>query len=198
MKPDDVTFVGLLLACAHGGLTLKGKELFKSMDREHGIVPKLQHYGCMVDLLGRAGKLQEAYHLITTMPITPDAVIWGALLGACSFHGNLKFAETAVESLVRLEPSNPGNFVILSNIYASAGQWEEVAKLRKSMKGDGIVKVAGYSCINDESGQIHHFIVGDMSHLRSVEINCVLHQLLETMRPQRKEETEWEQGYSQG
>jgi pentatricopeptide repeat protein len=129
--PDDVTFVGLLLACTHGGMVEKGKHLFMSMTRDFNIIPKLEHYGCMVDLLGRAGKLRESYEVIQRMPMKPDSVIWGALLGACSFHGNVEQAEIAAESLFTLEPWNPGNYVILSNIYALAGQWDGVAKLRR-------------------------------------------------------------------
>ncbi|KAJ1378021.1 Tetratricopeptide-like helical domain superfamily [Sesbania bispinosa] len=105
------------------------------MTTDFHIIPKLEHYGCMVDLLGRSGKLVEAYQVIQSMPMKPDSVIWGALLGACSFHGNVELAEIAAESLFLLEPWNPGNYVILSNIYASAGQWDGVAKLRKVMKG---------------------------------------------------------------
>ncbi|XP_019084312.1 PREDICTED: pentatricopeptide repeat-containing protein At5g08510-like [Camelina sativa] len=89
-KPDAVTFVGLLLACVHGGMVVKGQELFKSMEEVHKVSPKLEHYGCMIDLLGRVGKLEEACDLIKTMPMKPDAVVWGTLLGACSFHGNIE------------------------------------------------------------------------------------------------------------
>ena len=124
--PDDVTFVGLVLACTHGGMVRKGQELFESMEAKYKITPKLEHYGCIVDLLGRAGELQEAYELIQTMPMRPDSVIWGALLGVCSFHVNVELGEIAAESLFKLEPWNPGNYVILSNIYASAGKWDYI------------------------------------------------------------------------
>lgn len=100
--PDNVTFVGVLLACTHGGLVTKGRELFESMAKNYNINPKLEHFGCMVDLLGRAGALQEAYDLIKTMPMKPDAVVWGALLGACSFHKNVKLAEKAAQPLFLL------------------------------------------------------------------------------------------------
>ncbi|PKI71209.1 hypothetical protein CRG98_008384 [Punica granatum] len=182
IRPEDVTFVGLLLACTHGGLVEMGREIFESMGRHHGLTPKLEHYGCMVDLLGRAGRLREAYNLVQSMPMKPDSVIWGALLGACSFHGNVEIAEKAAESLVELEPSNPGNYVILSNIYASAGKWDGVARLRKTMKGGRITKAAGYSCI-EYGGRVHRFIVGDRSHLRSDEIYSMLDTLLAAMKP---------------
>lgn len=165
--------MGLILACTHGGLVTKGQQLFLSMEPKFGITPKLEHYGCMVDLLGRAGELEKAYDLIQGMPMKPDNVIWGALLGACSFHGNVELAEKAAESLFQLEPWNPANYVILSNVYASAGQWEGVAKLRKKMKGGKITKAAGYSFI-EGGGQVHKFTVDDKSHPRSDEIYALL------------------------
>lgn len=181
-----MTFVGLLLACTHGGMVEKGKHIFQSMTRDFNIVPKLEHYGCMVDLLGRAGRLTEAYEVIQSMPMKPDSVIWGALLGACSFHGNVELAEIAAESLFALEPGNPGNYVILSNIYASAGQWDGVAKLRKVMKGSKITKTAGHSFI-EEGGQLHKFIVEDRSHTESSEIFALLNGVYEMIKFNRNE-----------
>ncbi|MBA0562936.1 hypothetical protein Golob_007954 [Gossypium lobatum] len=183
--PDNVTFVGVLLACTHGGLVTKGRELFESMAKNYNINPKLEHYGCMVDLLGRAGALQEAYDLIKTMPMKPDAVVWGALLGACSFHKNVELAEKAAQPLFRLEPWNAGNCVILSNIYASRGQWDGVAKLRKMMKGGQITKAAGYSFI-EEGGEMHKFLVEDKSHPRCDEIYETLHRISIVMKLQNK------------
>ncbi|CAN4111410.1 unnamed protein product [Withania somnifera] len=171
--PDDVTFVGAILACTHGGMIAKGWELLHLMEQRFSIAPKLEHYGCMVDLLGRAGKLQEAYDLIQSMPMRPDPVIWGTLLGACSFHGNVELAEKAAEFLSILEPWNPGNYVILSNIYARTGRWDGVARLRKLMKSSHITKAAGYSFI-EEGGDIHKFIVEDKSHPKSNEIYALL------------------------
>ncbi|KAJ7962635.1 Pentatricopeptide repeat-containing protein [Quillaja saponaria] len=183
--PDDVTFVGLLLACTHGGMVVKGRKIFQSMEDEFHIIPKLEHYGCMVDLLGRAGQLREAHELIQSMPMKPDSVVWGSLLGACSFHGNVELAEMAAKSLFELEPWNPGNYVILSNIYASAGQWDGVAKLRKLMKGGNITKAAGYSFI-EEGGQLHKFIVEDKSHPRSAEIFALLTGIYTMIKLQRR------------
>ncbi|XP_019454829.1 PREDICTED: pentatricopeptide repeat-containing protein At5g08510 [Lupinus angustifolius] len=180
-SPDDVTFVGLLLACTHGGMVVKGRRIFKSMATDFDIIPKLEHYGCMVDLLGRAGQLREAYEVIQSMPMKPDSVIWGALLGACSFHGNVEIAEIAAESLFVLEPWNPGNYVILSNIYASVGKWDGVAKLRKVMKGSQITKTAGHSFI-EEGGQLHKFIVDDRSHPESNEIFALLDGVYELIK----------------
>ncbi|KAH7578083.1 hypothetical protein JRO89_XS01G0338600 [Xanthoceras sorbifolium] len=184
--PDDVTFVGLLLACTHGGMVRKGRELFESMETKFKITPKLEHYGCMVDLFGRAGELQEAYELIQTMPMRPDSVIWGALLGACSFHVNVELGEIAAESLFKLEPWNPGNYVILSNIYALARRWDGVAKLRKVMKHSEITKAAGYSLI-EEGGDIHKFIVEDKTHPSCHEIYALLNEVSTKMKLQRNE-----------
>ncbi|XP_020598725.1 pentatricopeptide repeat-containing protein At5g08510 isoform X2 [Phalaenopsis equestris] len=108
ITPVDITFTGVLMACTHGGLVEEGKRFFRSMENELLIPPKIQHYGCMVDLLGRAGHLNEAYDLVRKMPMEPDAAIWGALLGACSFHRNVELAEMAAEFLFKLEPWNPG------------------------------------------------------------------------------------------
>lgn len=150
----------------------RGRELFESLEK-FGITPKLEHYGCMVDLLGRAGELKEAYDLIQSMPMSTDSVIWGSLLGACSYHANVEMAEKAAEFLFKLEPWNPANYVILSNIYASAGRWDGVAKLRKVMKCSKITKAAGYSFI-EEGGQVHKFIVDDKSHPQSQDIYAIL------------------------
>ena len=179
--PDDITFVGVLLACTHGGLVKQGWNFFESMAKDFSITPKLEHYGCMVDLLGRAGKLNEAYALISRMPIKPDSVIWGTLLGACSFYGNIELAEKASESLLQLEPRNPGNLVILSNVYASVNRWDGVAKTRKLMKGNKITKQAGYSFI-EVDGSIHKFIVEDKSHPNSGEIYAVLNEVSTKMK----------------
>ncbi|CAN4108462.1 unnamed protein product [Withania somnifera] len=153
--PDDVTFVGAILAFTHGVMVAKGWELLHFMEQRFSIAPKLEHYGCMVDLLGRDGKLQEVYDLVQSMPMRPDSVIWGTLLGACSFHGNVELAKKTAEFLSVLEPWNPGNYVILSNIYARAGSFIE------------------------EGGDIHKFIVEDKSHPKSNEI-CALLDLVTT------------------
>ncbi|CAN1794101.1 Pentatricopeptide repeat-containing protein At5g08510 [Linum perenne] len=171
--PDDVTFVALLLACTHGGMVTRGRQLFESMHTSFKISPKLEHYGCMVDLLGRAGELQEAYELINSMPMRPDSVIWGTLLGACSFHNNVELAEVSAEALFELEPWNPGNYVILSNVYASKRRWDGVARIRKMMKGGQIRKTAGYSLV-EVGGRVHKFMVEDVLHPMSDEVYRLL------------------------
>ncbi|KAK1408808.1 hypothetical protein QVD17_40874 [Tagetes erecta] len=191
MTPDDVTFVGAILACSHGGKVKKGREVFELMENRFAITHKLEHYGCMVDLLGRAGLLQEAYNIIQTMPMKPDSVVWGTLLGACSFHNNVELAEIAAKHLYTLEPWNPGNYVILSNIYANTGRWDGVAKLRKMMKGSQITKAAGYSLI-EEGSQVYKFIVDDKSHPRTNEIYWILNEISLKMKSHEDDVTVFE------
>lgn len=146
-KPNDATFVAALTCCAHAGLVEKGRDLFASMTEIHRIEPKLEHYGCMVDVLGRSGCLKEAHDLIKSMPMKPNAALLGALLGACSTHGEVKLAELAAKELIDLEPWNSGNYVLLSNIYAEDGRWDEVEKVRDLMKENCITKAPGQSAI---------------------------------------------------
>ncbi|RWR72978.1 Pentatricopeptide repeat [Cinnamomum micranthum f. kanehirae] len=163
VEPDDITFLGVLSACAHAGLIDKGRSFFDSMVEEHGMAPKLEHYGCMVDLLSRGGCLIEAHELIRRMPIPPDACIWGALLGACRTHGYLELAELAAGHLLELEPWNPGNYVLLSNVYAARGHWDNVVQVWEKMRGRLVQKTPGSSAIEIES-YIHEFVTGDRSH----------------------------------
>ncbi|KAK3128228.1 hypothetical protein QOZ80_6BG0458670 [Eleusine coracana subsp. coracana] len=181
VKLDGITFVGVILACTHGGLVNEGKLLFNSMLVDFGLRPRIEHYGCMVDLLGRAGLLKEADTLIASMPVQPDAVIWGALLGACSFHGNVELAEIAVDNLMRLEPQNTANLVILSNIYASCGKWDGVARVWKLLKEKEHKKSAGYSFI-ELDGRMHKFLVEDKSHPRFKEVYETLDSVTLTMK----------------
>jgi pentatricopeptide repeat protein len=145
VTPSDSTFVGVLACCAHAGLVEKGREIFDSMTVKFKLSPKLEHYGCVVDLLGRCGHVKEAYDLIRNMPLMPNAALWGALLSACRTHGDREVAEIAAKELVRLEPGNSGNYVLLSNVYAEEGKWNEVEKVRVLMQGVGIKKNPGQS-----------------------------------------------------
>ncbi|XP_074558951.1 pentatricopeptide repeat-containing protein At5g08510-like [Curcuma longa] len=181
ISPDDITLVGVLLACTHGGLVDEGQIIFDSMEKDFRITPKLEHYGCMVDLLGRAGYIKEAYSLITSMPMEPDSVIWGALLGACSFHRDVQLAEIAAEFLYKLEPWNSGNLVILSNVYASSGRWASVVNVWRLMKGKQHRKSAGYSII-ELDGNMHKFLVEDKSHPQFEEIYTLLDEITMSMR----------------
>ncbi|KAB1669913.1 hypothetical protein ERO13_A10G118300v2 [Gossypium hirsutum] len=176
VKPDGVVFVGLLTACSHGGLVEQGRDIFKSMTSVHKISPQIVHYGCMVDLLGRAGFLEEALDLIKLMPMEPNDVIWGSLLAACRMHRNLDMAGYATERMKELASDRTGIQVLLSNIYASAGKWTDVAKVRLQLKEKGARKVPGSSSI-EVNGQIHEFTSGDESHPERMHIAAMLDEM---------------------
>ncbi|PWA55101.1 Pentatricopeptide repeat-containing protein [Artemisia annua] len=146
-KPNESTFVGVLTCCVHSGLFQRGKDLFALMVSKHHVEPKLEHYGCMVDLLGRGGLVKEAFDLVKSMPMKPNAALWGALLSSCRDHGYMEIAEVAVKELIVLEPWNSGNYVVLSNMYAERGKWDEVEKVRVLMSESNIEKNQGQSLI---------------------------------------------------
>ncbi|WCJ42544.1 Tetratricopeptide repeat (TPR)-like superfamily protein [Euphorbia peplus] len=145
VRPNHVTFVGLLSACVHGGKVEEGKKFFEMMKRVYGIVPREEHYGCMVDLLGRVGLIGEAREIIEGMKLEPNVVIWGCLMGACEKFGDVETAEWIGLHLQELEPWDDGVFVVLSNIYASKGLWGEVERVRRRMKRQRVAKVPAYS-----------------------------------------------------
>ncbi|KAL2317228.1 hypothetical protein Fmac_031104 [Flemingia macrophylla] len=176
VKPDDVVFVALLTACSHGGFVEQGRQLFWSMEKTHSVSPQIIHYGCMVDLLGRAGLLEEALHLIQSMPMEPNDVVWGSLLAACRKHNNVQFTHYAAEKLSQLAPERVGIHVLLSNIYASAGKWADVARVRLQLKEKGVQKVPGSSSI-EVHGLIHEFTSGDESHAENTQIGLMLHEI---------------------
>ncbi|KAF8389746.1 hypothetical protein HHK36_024265 [Tetracentron sinense] len=147
VKPNVVTFTSVLHACSHTGLVDEGLRLFKCMIEDHQMRPRAEHYTCIVDLLGRAGRLEEAYELIKTMSFKPNHAVWGALLGACVIHENVQLGEVAAERLFELEPENTGNYVLMANIYAAVGRWEDAESLRVMMSGMGLRKTPGCSSI---------------------------------------------------
>nr|CAB3489795.1 unnamed protein product [Digitaria exilis] len=147
VSPNATTLVGALSACCHAGLLDEARRLFRSMEKDFGIAPGIQHYGCMVDLLGRAGLLSEAEEMMRGMKRKADTVIWGALLTACKNHGDVEIAERAVDEMLKLDPSNHGVHVVLSNLYAKAERWQDVDKLRKVMKGARLSKIPGASTV---------------------------------------------------
>ncbi|KAG6515404.1 pentatricopeptide repeat-containing protein At3g29230-like [Zingiber officinale] len=176
IRPNAVTFIGVLCACTHMGLVEDARSFFYSMETDYGIVPQIEHYGCMIDVLGRVGFLHEAFHLAKTMPSEPNAIIWCSLLNACRLHNNVGLAEEAVNQLVKFEPSDAGNYAILSNIYAAAKQWEGVAKARTKMKGIGRPKPAGSSWI-ELGDTVHEFTAGDRKHPQTTRIFKMLDKL---------------------
>ena len=180
-KPDMVTFTCVLAACSQAGLTEEGRRYFNEMQKEHGISPRMEHYACMATLLGRAGKLDEAYDLISEMPFEPDGCIWGSLLGSCRVYGNVDLAEVAAEKLFCLEPQNAGNYVLLSNIYASKKMWEGVNRVREMMRDVGLKKEKGCSWIEIKN-KVHMLLAGDDSHPMMAAITEKLKQLNIEMR----------------
>ncbi|XP_044508716.1 pentatricopeptide repeat-containing protein At4g20770-like [Mangifera indica] len=146
-KPDDITFVAVLTACSHSGLVDAGVEIFNSMKQEHHLEPKLDHYTCMVDCLGRAGRFHEAEMLIDEMPYKDDPVIWEVLLSSCRVHSNISLAKRAAEELFRLDPKNSATYSLLVNIYSSLGRWEDLRAVRQLMNENDVVKDPGYSWI---------------------------------------------------
>lgn len=178
--PNHITLVSVLCACNHAGLVTEARKYFESMKESFGIEPMQEHYACMIDLLGRAGKLNEAMELVNTMPFEANASIWGALLGAARIHKNIELGQRAAEMLLVLEPEKSGTHVLLANIYASAGLWENVANVRRLMKDSKVKKEPGISWIEIKD-KVHTFIVGDRSHSRSEEIYAKLDELSDLM-----------------
>ncbi|KAF0897967.1 hypothetical protein E2562_001660 [Oryza meyeriana var. granulata] len=163
VSPNGVTFLAILSACSHVGLTDLGRWYFKIMVSHYKIKPQVEHYGCMIDLLGRAGCLMEACGLVQDMPFKPNAAIWGALLAAARTHGDTELGEQALLHLIELEPHNSGNYILLSNIYAEQERWDAVRELRMSMRDRGLRNVPGASSI-EVDGMVHEFTSRDGSH----------------------------------
>ncbi|KNA17414.1 hypothetical protein SOVF_080330, partial [Spinacia oleracea] len=180
-EPDHVTFVGVLSACTHAGLVEKGIEYFHSIKDRHGLTPIVEHYSCLIDLLSRAGRFKEAEEYIMNMPMKPDKFLWASLLGGCRIHKNVELAELAAKALFEIEPENAATYATLANIYATAGRWEEVAKVRKMMDNRGVVKKPGLSWI-EVRRRVHRFLVGDTSHLSYNEIHAFLAEISKKMK----------------
>ena len=180
VKPNEVTFVGLIYACSHVGLVNRGRELFKSMIEDYGIRPSLQHYTCLLDLLGRSGYLGEAENIINSMPFKPDEPTWAALLSACKHYVNAKMAIRFADHLI-LKPEEPSTYILLSNIYASSSLWEHASKARHLLETLEVRKEPGYSYIYfGKESQV--FYAGETSHLMKDEIFGLLKELDVEMR----------------
>ncbi|GLT55452.1 hypothetical protein SLA2020_285720 [Shorea laevis] len=183
IDPDGVTYLAVLSACSHSGLIEQGEEYFSQLCHDKLIKPGIEHYACMTDLLGRAGRLKEAKNLIESMPLKPNEGIWQTLLGACRVHGNLEMAREVGEILLRLHDNNAVNYVMISNIYAEAGYWKECEKVRELVKVKGLKKEAGRSWVEIEK-EIHYFYGGDNTHPQTEKI----HEILKEMEKRMKEE----------
>ncbi|KAF3435265.1 hypothetical protein FNV43_RR22352 [Rhamnella rubrinervis] len=182
VRPNDVTFIAILAACSHSGMVTEGLNLFYRINEDHGVEPAPDHYACVVDLLGRAGKMEDAYQLIISMPSKFDkAGAWSSLLGACRIHQNVEVAEVAAKNLLHLEPDVASHYVLLSNIYASAGLWDKAMDIRRKMKEMGVRKEPGCSWI-ELGDEVHKFLAGDGSHPQSVQVHGYLETLWESMK----------------
>ncbi|KAK1270451.1 Pentatricopeptide repeat-containing protein [Acorus gramineus] len=181
VRPNSITFACVLNACSHAGKVDAGFEIFNSMEEEHGIEPRIEHHGCIVDLLGRMGRLEEAYNFMRRMRVEPDHVMWGALLSACKSHGNLELGREVAGMLVESGKADSGTYILLSSIYASSGEWEAAARARADMKGNQIVKEPGCSSIEID-GEIHEFMMGDIRHPRREEVYKKLEELNEVLK----------------
>lgn len=180
VQPNHVTFVGVLSACAHGGLVGDGRKYWSRM-LESGVEPSMEHYGCMVDLLCRANLIEDAYAFVETMPINPNPVIWRTLLVGCKRNKILEKGEVVAERLLELEPLNAENYILLSSMYASCSQWMKMSLVRKQVKDKGIKAVPGCTSI-EVDGIVHEFVRGDWSHPESKEIEEVLRDISERVR----------------
>ncbi|XP_008387666.3 pentatricopeptide repeat-containing protein At4g21065-like [Malus domestica] len=181
VAPDDVAFLGLLSACSHSGLVEKGKRYFSSMVEKFQIVPKIEHYGCMVDMFCRAGHVKEASEFIQKMPIEPNPIVMRTLISACHAHGELKLGESITKQLIRSEPMQESNYVLLSNIYAKMNHWDKKTKIREAMDKKGMKKIPGSTMIELDH-EIYEFVAGDKSHRQSKEIYEMVEEMGRKMK----------------
>ncbi|KAL9243011.1 hypothetical protein vseg_016953 [Gypsophila vaccaria] len=178
VKPDEITFIGLLNACTHGGLVEKGYYYYHLMINVYGINPQIEHYGCIVDVLARAGRFNEVMDVIKEMKVEPDEVIWGALLNGCKIHGNASVAELAIKKLIEIDPNNGGYISMLANLYVELGKWDEVCGVRAMLKARNVQKIPGCSWIEVDCG-LHQFHSADYSHPKAEEIYNTLESLFD-------------------
>ncbi|KAL0343865.1 UNVERIFIED_CONTAM: Pentatricopeptide repeat-containing protein [Sesamum angustifolium] len=169
LRADEITFVGVLIACSHAGKVAEGRAYFNLMKDVYGIQPNLKHYGCMVDLFGRAGLLNEAFEFIDTMEFEPNAIIWRTLLGACRIHCNVELGRRANEQLLKLRRDESGDYVLLSNIYASSGEWCGVEDVRRLMVESGVKKASGFSLVDEENDELVRFLLSSKPQANATE-----------------------------
>lgn len=180
-EPDGVTFTGALTACSHAGLVNEGLRLFKVMMEVHKISPRIEHYGCLVDLYSRAGRLEDAIQVVECMPMKPNEIILGSLLAACRAYGALSLAERLMNYIYELDSGRDANHVLLSNLYAALGSWHGANNVRKKMKALGIQKRPGISSVEVDC-VIHEFVSGDKSHVEAHNIYRMLELLSHELR----------------
>lgn len=177
LRPDSVTFIGVLTACSHAGMVDLGFHYFNSMSKDYHITPSKEHYGCMVDLLCRAGRLRDAERLIRSMPFQRDDVVWSTLLRACRVHGDVDCGQRAAAEVLKLDPNCAGAHITLANIFAAKGKWKEAANIRMLMKSKGVVKEPGWSSIKVKD-IVFAFVAGDRSHPQGEDIYSMLEELV--------------------
>lgn len=187
VAPNEVTFICVLSACSRMGMIDRGLEIFGSMSEKYGIEPGVQHYGCLVDLLGRAGMLEEAKRVVRGMPMEPDSYALGALLNGCRVHGDVELGREMVESIIQRRLDHGGVHVLLSNLYASTSQWDDVVKVRKGMEENRVKKVPGCSSI-EVNGEVCEFVVGDRSFALIEEVATLLRGIEKHLKSLRLEE----------
>ncbi|KAG6518908.1 hypothetical protein ZIOFF_022394 [Zingiber officinale] len=180
-RPDYVTLIGLIFACSHAGLVESGRVHFESMEKVYGITPGPEHYSCMVDLLGRCGRVEEAVELLGRMDGEPDATVWKSLLAACRVHRNIPLAERAAECLFKLAPEDAVPYVMLANVYTAAGRWLDVARVRSLMRARGVSKEPGWSWM-EEGGAVHAFKAGDRDHAQAKEIFAKVREMMQRIK----------------
>ncbi|KAL5698552.1 hypothetical protein ACHQM5_029578 [Ranunculus cassubicifolius] len=181
VKPNHATFIVVLRACGYMGLFEEERRYFDSMIDDYGLQPQLEHYSCMVDIIGRSGQVDEALKLICEMPFEADAIVWRTLLSVCKIKSNVEVAELAASSILRLDPQDSAVYVLLSNVYAEAGMWGEVSNMRKMMRQNGLKKEPGCSWIEVKSEQ-NTFLVGDKLHPQREEIYTMLGYVIKDMK----------------
>ncbi|KAG8387441.1 hypothetical protein BUALT_Bualt02G0021700 [Buddleja alternifolia] len=180
-KPDGVSFTGALTACSHAGLVNEGLKLYEDMKKVYKITPRIEHYGCIVDLYSRAGRLKEALLVVEKMPMKPNEVVVGSLLAACRACEDVELAERLMKYIYQLDPGGDFNYVLLSNIYAARGSWRGASNVRKKMKALGVQKRPGVSSV-EVNGIVHEFVAGDRSHMESESMYMMLKQLSDELR----------------
>lgn len=181
VTPNEKTFITILSACSYTGKSKEAEKYFKLMEANYGIRPGFDHCACMVDVLGRAGRLQEAEEFIERMPYKPSALVWKMLLSACRVHGDIERGKRSMEKIMALDPSDSAAYVLLSNLYASFGYWDSVMEVRQLMRDNGVKKEPGKSWIQVHN-KAHEFVAGDHSHPQTDEIYATLRELLKQMK----------------
>ncbi|CAN0878749.1 Pentatricopeptide repeat-containing protein At2g41080 [Linum grandiflorum] len=187
LEPNEVTFLSLLYACSHCGLKEKGMQFFQEMEERFGMTPSVQHYTCMVDLLGRSGQLKQAEDMIRSMPVKvkPDAAIWKTLLSACKIHKDADMAERIAEEVLKLQPEDAASYVLLANAKASARRWNEVSEVWKEMRRKNVKKEPGVSWL-EVKNQVHQFCMADKYHPESEKIESYLMELIEEIKEKKR------------